>query len=43
MIPSWDKYIFKKYTVHIQYNKTGMNIDLITLMSPSMESYLKNI
>ena len=43
MIPSWDKYVFEKYTVHIQYNKTGMNIDLITLMSPSMESYLENI
>lgn len=41
-IPSWDKYYFTNYSLHIQYSDQGESIDLITIGSLEIEAYLNS-
>jgi len=41
-VPSWDKYYFDTYTLHLQYSISTGRIDIITIGSLKLESYLNS-
>lgn len=41
-VPSWDKYYFDFYSLHIQYSLLTGRIDLITIGSLDLEPYLNS-
>jgi hypothetical protein len=36
--PAWDKYYFKRFSLHLQYSEVRNKIDLITINSLSLEA-----
>ena len=35
--PAWDKYLFKNFTINLQFDKNKMKIDLVTVDSLNLE------